>query len=65
MQQLMTFLAVIGGLIFSIAVAVVVEEFIFGKIFQMFFTPLSVRVVRPVLQPCEAVPVRIRAQYKR
>ena len=44
MQQLMTFMAVVGGLIFSVAVALVVEEFIFGKVFQLFFTPVPVRV---------------------
>jgi hypothetical protein len=44
MQQLMTFMAVVGGLVFSVAVALVVEEFIFGKVFQLFFTPVPVRV---------------------
>ena len=44
MQQLITFLAVIAGLVFSVAVAIVVEEFIFGKVFQLFFTPVPVRV---------------------
>jgi hypothetical protein len=44
MQQLVTFMAVIGGLVFSVAVALAIEELIFGKVFQLFFTPASVRV---------------------
>jgi hypothetical protein len=39
MQALITFLTVVGGLLFSIAVAVVVEEWIFGQIFKLFFAP--------------------------
>jgi hypothetical protein len=37
MDALITFITVVGGLLFSIAVAVVVEEFIFGQIFKLFF----------------------------
>lgn len=37
MQHLATLLTAAGGLIFSIAVAVLVEEFIFGQIFKTFF----------------------------
>jgi hypothetical protein len=44
MQLLITFLAVVAGLLFSIAVAVVVEELIFGQVFRLFFTPATVRV---------------------
>ena len=44
MQQLITFLAVVAGLVFSVAVAIVVEELIFGKVLQLFFTPVPVRV---------------------
>ena len=50
MQQLMTFMAVIAGLVFSVAVALAIEELIFGKVFQLFFTP---------------APVRVRAELKR
>ena len=50
MQQLMTFMTVIAGLVFSVAVALAIEELIFGKVFQLFFTP---------------APVRIRAEQKR
>jgi hypothetical protein len=50
MQQLMTFMAVIGGLVFSVAVALAIEELIFGKVFQLFFTP---------------APMRVRAEQKR
>jgi hypothetical protein len=37
MQVAITFLAVIGGLIFSLAVALLAEEIIFGQIFRLFF----------------------------
>lgn len=50
MQQLMTFLAVIAGLVFSVAIALAIEELIFGKVFQLFFTP---------------APVQARADHKR
>ena len=44
MQQLITFVAVVGGLVFSVAVALLVEELIFGQVFKLFFTPQLVRV---------------------
>jgi hypothetical protein len=40
MQSAITFLTVVGGLVFSVAVAVVVEELIFGQVFRVFFAPL-------------------------
>ena len=44
MQVLITFMAVVAGLVFSVAVALVVEELIFGQVFRIFFTPQPVRV---------------------
>jgi hypothetical protein len=44
MQQLMTLMTVIAGLVFSVAVALAIEELIFGKVFQLFFAPAPVRV---------------------
>ena len=49
MQQLMTFMAVIAGLVFSVAVALAIEELLFGKVFQLF-TP---------------APIQVRAEQKR
>lgn len=49
MQPLITFLTVVGGLLFSVAVAIVVEEFIFGQIFRMFFAPPKPSSARPIL----------------
>jgi hypothetical protein len=49
MQPLITFITVVGGLLFSLAVAVVVEEFIFGQIFRVFFTAPKPSAARPVL----------------
>jgi hypothetical protein len=48
MQQLITFMAVVGGLVFSIAVALLVEELIFGQVFKMFFKPQPRLQVVPV-----------------
>jgi hypothetical protein len=42
MQMAITFMAVVAGLIFSVAVAVLAEELIFGKVVRLFF------VQRPV-----------------
>lgn len=55
MQALITFLTVVGGLIFSVAVAIVVEEFIFGQIFKTSFpaahpSPRQSTLTRPVTQ---------------
>ena len=41
MQSVITFLTVVSGLALSVAVAVAVEEFIFGQLFRLFFTPAS------------------------
>jgi hypothetical protein len=38
MQMLITFIAVVAGLIFSVAVALLAEELIFGQLFRMFFS---------------------------
>jgi len=32
-------MAVVAGLVFSFTVALLVEEFIFGKVFRLFFAP--------------------------
>jgi len=58
MQPLVTFLTVIGGLALSIAVAVVVEEFIFGEIFKAFFAKPS--PAPAVLTKWTAQPVELR-----
>jgi hypothetical protein len=44
MQLAITFMAVVAGLVFSVAVALVVEELIFGQVFRVFFTPAPVKV---------------------
>jgi hypothetical protein len=49
MQALITFITVVGGLIFSVAVAVLVEEFIFGQVFKMFFAPPKPSAGPPIL----------------
>jgi len=39
MQMAITFIAVLAGLIFSVAVALLAEEFIFGQVFRLFAVP--------------------------
>jgi hypothetical protein len=70
MQALITFITVVGGLLFSIAIAVVVEEFIFGQIFKIFFAqpkpaPPKPSPSFPVLTGWIAQPVRINQLSRR
>jgi hypothetical protein len=51
MRQLMTGITLLAGLLLSFTVALVVEEFIFGKVFGLFFA-----------RPAE---VRLKSQQKR
>ena len=37
MQMVITFMAVVGGMIFSLAVALLAEELIFGQVVRVFF----------------------------
>jgi hypothetical protein len=46
MQFAITAVAVIGGLIFSLAIAILVEEVIFGELFRFFFAAGAVARVR-------------------
>jgi hypothetical protein len=39
MQMAITFIAVIAGMILSLAVALLAEELIFGQVFRLFFSP--------------------------
>jgi hypothetical protein len=48
MQVVITFMAVVAGLIFSVAVALLAEEFIFGQVFRLFFVQQPVRQAAPV-----------------
>jgi len=44
MQMAITFLAVVAGLVFSLAVALLAEELIFGQVFRLFFARQAVAV---------------------
>jgi hypothetical protein len=48
MQMVITFMAVVAGLIFSVAVALLAEELIFGQVFRLFFSRQMVRPAVPV-----------------
>jgi hypothetical protein len=37
MQMAITFLAVVAGMVFSLAIALLAEELIFGQVFRLFF----------------------------
>ena len=39
MELIFTTIAVVGGMSFSLAVALLVEELIFGKVLGLFFVP--------------------------
>ena len=43
MQMAITFMAVVAGLIFSVAVALLAEEFVFGQVFRLFALRQTVR----------------------
>ncbi len=42
MQMAITFMAVVGGFIFSVAIALLAEELIFGQVFRIFFARQAV-----------------------
>jgi hypothetical protein len=44
METLMTAITVTAGMAFSLAVAILVEEWIFGKVFGLFFSQQALRV---------------------
>jgi hypothetical protein len=44
MQTVMTLITVIAGMAFSLAVAILVEELIFGKVFGLFFIRQAMEV---------------------
>lgn len=37
MQMLVTLMAVVAGMVFSLSVALLAEELIFGQLFRLFF----------------------------
>jgi ABC-type enterobactin transport system permease subunit len=44
MQMAITFMAVVGGMVLSLAVALLAEELIFGQVFRIFFSRQALRV---------------------
>jgi hypothetical protein len=44
MQLAITVMAIVAGMVFSLAIALLVEEFIFGEVFRLFFARQTVRV---------------------
>ena len=59
MQLVITFMSVVAGLAFSIAVVLVVEEWIFGQVFRVFFTHPAKVPTGLALQP-----VRVKSQQR-
>ena len=44
MQMAITFMAVVAGMVFSLAIALLAEELIFGQVFRIFFSRKAVPV---------------------
>jgi hypothetical protein len=44
MHLAITAIAVIAGMVFSLAIALLVEEFIFGEVFRLFFARQAVQI---------------------
>jgi hypothetical protein len=44
MQMAITFMAVVAGMVFSLAIALLAEELIFGQVFRIFFSRPAVEV---------------------
>jgi hypothetical protein len=44
METLMTAITVTAGMAFSLAIAILVEEWIFGKVFGLFFARQAMRI---------------------
>jgi len=44
METLMTAITVVAGMAFSLAIAILVEEWIFGKVFGLFFARQAMRI---------------------
>ena len=42
MQMAITFMAVVAGMVFSLAIALLAEEFIFGQVFRLLFARQAV-----------------------
>ena len=51
MELVFTTVAVIGGMTFSLAVAISVEEVIFGKVLGLFFVPRTSAQKRALRMP--------------
>ena len=52
--MVITFMAVVAGLIFSVAVALLAEELIFGQVFRLFFSPQTARQMVEQTVPVKA-----------
>ena len=44
MQMAITFMAVVAGMVFSLGVALLAEELIFGQVFRLFFVRQTAQV---------------------
>jgi hypothetical protein len=54
MQMVITLMAVVAGLIFSVAVALLAEELIFRQVFRLFFVPQTARQMVQQTVPVKA-----------
>jgi hypothetical protein len=52
-----TLLAVVAGLIFSLAIALLAEEIVLGQVFRLFFAPAKLARKEMIAKPIAAKPV--------
>lgn len=64
MDSAMTLLTIVGGLVFSVSCALLVEELIFGGLFRFFFQPKQTRETRPWFVGSADKPVPIPVEVK-
>jgi hypothetical protein len=64
MQSAMTMLTVVGGLVFSVSCALLVEELVFGGLFKLFFQTESQKQAKPwfVGGPDKPMPVPVKVE---
>ncbi len=65
MDSAMTVLTIVGGLVFSVSCALLVEELIFGGLFRFFFQPRQTHETRPWFVGSADKPVPVPAEAEK
>ena len=64
MENAITFLTVVGGLVFSVSCALLVEELVFGGLFKIFFQRKHGQQKRPLFLGSADKPVLVPVPVK-